>query len=142
MASSRPGGERTPWLGESRWKNGTVSEAFADLGDDEITDRWLACSLGGTGIKHLDHVRIAWVLVRRLGPAVATETLVEGTRRGSAHYGVPERFDEQLTRAWAKAVADAQTKRPARDFREFLREHTQLARSNLLGRPAWKRHRP
>lgn len=114
-----------------------MSEAFPELSDDELTDRWLKCSLGGTGIKHLDHVRIAWVLVRRLGREAAAEALVDGTRRGSAHYGAPERFDEALTRRWASAVADAQERQRAESFAALIAACPALARSDYLGRPAW-----
>jgi hypothetical protein len=80
---------------------------FEALPDDELTDRWEASTLGGSGIGDLDHVRIAWVLARRHGREQAEKRLVGGTRRNSAFYGVPERFDEALRRKWAIAVADA-----------------------------------
>jgi hypothetical protein len=114
-----------------------MAEAWGDLPDDELTDRWLAGSLGGAGIKHLDHVRIAWVLVRRHGREDAASELVAGTRRASTHYGVADRFDEALTRRWAEAVADAVELHPAAAFPEFIRACPELARADLLGRPAW-----
>jgi hypothetical protein len=58
-------------------------------------------------VSHIDHVRVAWVLHGRHGPVEAEERLVEGTRKGCDYYGVPEKFDEHLTRRWARPVSDA-----------------------------------
>ena len=108
--------------------------AFAHLGDDELADRWLAGTLGGTGIGHLDHVRVGWVLVRRLGPDAAADALVEGTRGASARYGVAERFDEPLTRRWAAAIAAAAGRHPAADSFAAFRRRTRAARLPPLRR--------
>jgi hypothetical protein len=101
--------------------------------DDELTDRWEAQRLGGTGVSHIDHVRLAWVLVRRHGAAEAEERLVEGTRRGCEHYGVPEKFDEGLTRRWAIAISDAVTEVPdALSFEDFIARHPELRQASYL----------
>ncbi len=57
-------------------------------------------------LSHLDHVRLAWVLLvetsdleaalARLGPAL---------RRFARSKGHPEKFDEALTRRWTEAIA-------------------------------------
>src|SRR5438067_5335279 len=83
------------------------SEMGSHLPDDDLADRWERQELGGSGVSHIDHVRVAWVLLLRHGAPDAEERLVEGTRRGCVHYGVPEKFDEELTRRWARAVSQA-----------------------------------
>jgi hypothetical protein len=111
---------------------------FEALPDEELTDRWEASTLGGTGISHRDHLRIAWVLVHRHGAEEAEKRLVEGTRRSCSAYGVPERFDEALTRQWAFAVADALRRNPGEGgFEGFLAANPQLEEGDLLGRPEW-----
>lgn len=108
----------------------------SDLTDDELTDQWEAQKLGGTGVGHIDHVRVAWVLVRRHGGKAAEERLVEGTRKGCDYYGVPEKFDERLTRRWAAAISDAMAKgTQAECFDEFIAAHPELGRGDLFGRP-------
>jgi hypothetical protein len=51
---------------------------------------------------------------RRHGAAEAEERLVEGTRKGCDHYGVPEKFDEHMTRLWARAISNASETLPSR----------------------------
>lgn len=49
-----------------------------------------------------------------------------GTRKGCDHYGVPERFDERLTRRWATVISSAATDRPASEnFEEFIARNPQ-----------------
>jgi hypothetical protein len=91
------------------------------ISDDELTDRWERQELGGTGVSHIDHVRVGWVLHRRYGAAEAEERLVEGTRKGCDSDGVPEKFDERLTRLWARAISDAAgTGSELETFDEFI----------------------
>lgn len=106
------------------------------LSDDELTDRWESQRLGGSGVTHIDHVRVAWVLHRRHGAAQAEERLVDGTRKGCDHYGVPQKFDEPLTRLWAKAVSSAIADAPESErFEDFIARNPQLRRGDLYGKP-------
>jgi hypothetical protein len=92
--------------------------------------------LGGSGVSHIDHVRVGWILHRRHGAAEAEERLVEGTRKGCDHYGVPEKFDEQLTRRWAQAISEASSTAPASEtFDEFIARNPHLQRGDLFGKP-------
>ena len=104
-----------------------------ELSDDELADRWETLTLGGTGVSHLEHVRVAWVLVGRHGAAEAEQRLVDGTRRGCDHYGCPEKFDEALTRRWAQAVAAAW--RSDEPFDAFLERRPELRNGRLFGVP-------
>jgi hypothetical protein len=106
-----------------------------EVEDEELTDRWEAQALGGSGVSHLDHVRVAWVLTCRHGAAEAEERLVVETRKGCEHYGVLEKFDEELTRRWARAVAAAVADAPGGEtFDEFLARAPELGRADLFGR--------
>jgi hypothetical protein len=110
------------------------------LSDDELADRWERQQLGGTGVSHIDHVRVAWVLHRRHGPVECEERLVAGTKRGCDHYGVPEKFDERLTRRWAKAVSNAAAgASKEEDFDAFVARCPELRRGDLFGKPGASR---
>jgi hypothetical protein len=106
------------------------------LSDDELADRWESQDLGGSGVSHIDHVRVAWVLHRRHGRVEAEERLVRGTRKGCDHYGVPEKFDEELTRRWARAVSNAVADAPELEgFQDFIARNPELRRGDLFGKP-------
>jgi hypothetical protein len=100
--------------------------------DEELTDAWEAGALG-RAIGHEDHVRIGRVLLLRHGRAGAAARLVDGTRLNAA-----DRFDEELTRRWARTIADAFEAEPGDDFAEFAEAYPELLRSDLLGLPAWR----
>jgi hypothetical protein len=108
----------------------------APLPDDELANRWESQALGGSGITHIDHVRVAWVLHRRHGAVEAEERLVRGTRKGCDHYGVREKFDEPLTRRWARAVSSAIADAPkSESFQDFIARNPELRRGDLYGKP-------
>ena len=108
----------------------------APLSDDELADRWESQDLGGSGVSHIDHVRVAGVLDRRHGRSEAEERLVQGTRKGCDHYGVPEKFDEDLTRRWARAVSDAVADASESEgFQDFIERNPELRRGDLFGKP-------
>jgi hypothetical protein len=112
----------------------------SQLPDDDLADRWEHQQLGGSGVSHLDHVRVAWVLHQRHGASEAEERLVEGTRRGCDHYGVPEKFDEDLTRSWARAVSGAAVAGSEREtFDAFIVRNPDLRRGDLFGKPQQRR---
>lgn len=113
-------------------QHGVTASRFSD---DELTDRWEGQELGGNGISHIDHVRVGWVLHGRHGAAQAEERLVEGTRKGCDHYGVPEKFDEHLTRLWARAISGAAgDESHSATFQEFIARNPHLRRGDLFGK--------
>jgi hypothetical protein len=112
------------------------TSAQSSLADDQLADRWERQALGGSGVSHVDHVRVGWVLHRRHGAFEAEERLVEGTRKGCEHYGVPEKFDEQLTREWARAISEAIENAPeSESFEEFIGRNPHLRRGDLYSGP-------
>jgi hypothetical protein len=105
--------------------------------DSKLADAWLRCALG-RGISHEEHVRVAFVLLRRHGRSEGARLILEGTQRNCAALDAPERYDEALTRRWASALADAVEASDAADADTFLRSRPELGRSDLFGLPSWK----
>ena len=100
------------------------------MDDEQLTDAWLAGEQFVGGIDHGQHVRIAWVLVRRYGPVEAERHLVDGTRRACDVHGVPEKFDEALTRRWARAIAELMDRDgPGDSASAFIAAHPELGTS-------------
>jgi hypothetical protein len=105
--------------------------------DEELTDRWEAGPPLGRPVGHADRVRIARVLIGRHGLAEATTRLQRRISENCRAAGVPERFDAELTRRWAAAIAGAMDVGDADTFDEFVTAHPALLQPNLLGLPAW-----
>jgi hypothetical protein len=104
--------------------------------DAELTDAWEAGALFPGGVSHLEHLRIAWVLHERRGPAEARRRLLSGTKRACEVHGCPEKFDSVLTERWAHAITEAIVRDGLGPSAEhFLTAHPELRRGDLFGRP-------
>lgn len=79
-------------------------------------------------------MRIARVLLIRHGRTEGERRVLEGTLRNCELAGVPERFDENLTRAWVEAIANALEHADAATFDEFIELHPALGRSDSIAR--------
>lgn len=102
--------------------------------DDELTDAWQTGERFPGGITHGEHLRIAWVLHRHHGALQAEALLISGTRRSCAVHGVPDKFDEELTRRWSRAITAAVERDGfGESASAFIEAHPELARGNLFG---------
>lgn len=106
--------------------------------DAQLTNAWEMGTLGRP-TSHEEHLRIARTLIQKHGRQRATARLVAGTRLNCDRSGVPERFDEQLTRRWANVIAEALSHGAGDSFDDFARLHPELRQGDLLGPPVWKR---
>lgn len=79
-------------------------------------------------------MRIARVLLTRHGRTEGERRVLEGTLRNCEAAGVPERFDECLTRAWVEAIANALEQGDAATFDEFIELHPGIGRSDSITR--------
>jgi hypothetical protein len=84
-----------------------------------------------TEFTHEDHLRMAFAYARKGGAGAA----VGGARRiqGLAEkLGVPGKYHDTLTVAWARVVGHLATTSRASDFAEFLHDHPQLRNRKLM----------
>jgi hypothetical protein len=105
--------------------------------DEQLADRWERGALGRS-ITHEEHLRIAFVLLRRHGREDGTRRIDESTRSNSEALGAAEKYDGELTRRWSEALADALEGTGARDADELIRVRPEFLQSDLFGPPAWK----
>jgi hypothetical protein len=103
------------------------------LSDDEFVAAFEALQLKHAHFNHGDHVRLAWIYVRRCGAAGAEEKLLAGIRRMAENVGAPQKFLYTTTVAWARLVAAAIEEDSADGpFEEWVGRHEQLMDKNLL----------
>ena len=69
------------------------------LTDDEFVARFEDCTLPNSAFHHRDHVRLAWLYLRRHPPLVALARFAEGLRRFATANGHPGLYHETIT--WA-----------------------------------------
>jgi len=107
----------------------------APLSDDAFLHAFEACQLDPAKFHHADHIRLAWLYVRRLGPCGAEAKLLDGIRKFARHAGASGKFGHTTTIAWTRLVAAAQQNGPtANNFSEWIQLHPQLLDRNLLAR--------
>lgn len=96
--------------------------------DEAFLQAFEAGRAPGGSFHHADHLRLAWILVRRDGAERAEEEIASGIRRFAAAQGSPGLYHETLTRAWVRLVAARVGDRPSEEtFDDFLRANPALA---------------
>ena len=91
------------------------------MNDDDFVQAFLAGSLPPTQFHHRNHLRLAWVLIRRHGTVRARAMIAPGIRHYAAAHGHAARYHETLTQFWVGLVGYLVQVRPEiADFDAFL----------------------
>ena len=77
------------------------------MNDDEFLAAFESAAIANTDFRHREHLRMAWLYVRRDGPAMGGLRIREGIRRFAAAHGVPHLYHETLTGFWARLMPHA-----------------------------------
>lgn len=102
------------------------------LTDQEFADAFESCRLPNEWFHHRDHLRLAWIYVRRYGAASAGGRIGESIRRYAAHHGQPGKYHETVTMAWLRLLAQASECSGAASFAELLAACPELLDPNTL----------
>ena len=98
-------------------------------------EQFLAAFLGGQianqDFHHRDHLRLAWIQIRRLGLQRASDAVAEAIRRFAARHGHTDRYHETMTRFWVRAVGVGINRHPALPFDDLLAAEPHLLEKNL-----------
>lgn len=100
--------------------------------DDALVSAFEAGTLPPAGFRHREHVRLAWLYLRRHRRADAERRLLHGLRALAVRAGKPDRFDAALTRAWLQRIEAAAAGAAAPSSDAFIAMHPEL----LAPRPA------
>jgi hypothetical protein len=104
-------------------------------------DELIAAFEGGTiapgAFGHREHVRLAWLYLRRHGRPGAERRLLAGLRAFAAAAGKPEKFNAALTLAWvARLDTAAAALPPHHSFEDLLLHHPELLDRRCAGEAA------
>jgi hypothetical protein len=103
---------------------------------EEITPSGAAAPGGGPArpaFRHRQHVHLAFIAVRRYGPARAADEVSGWIRHLTAH--APQKYHATVTRAWTEIVARHMAADPSvTDFEAFAERYPALLDKRLLTR--------
>jgi len=113
----------------------SYSAPMLDNDDSAFIDAFETGTLPNSAFHHRDHVRLAWLYLRRDGPETGAREVVDGIRQFAAAHGAADRFHETLTRFWVHLVQHLVEVFPAVDrFDALLAIYPRLADKTLVYR--------
>jgi hypothetical protein len=109
------------------------------MNDDDFVQAFMDGSLPPGRFHHRDHLRLAWLLIRRLDVELAGITTASGIQRFAALHGHAEKYHETLTQFWVLIVGHIVHVRPdITEFETFIATFPQLLDKRLPYRH-WQR---
>ena len=94
--------------------------------DDEFVRGFEDCTLPNSAFHHRDHVRLAWIYLRRHPALEALARFTEGLQRFAAFNGHPGLYHETITWAYLLLIHERMQRTPADDFESFAEENADL----------------
>src|ERR1700680_1074009 len=108
--------------------------------DEQFLAAFEAGKIANQDFHHRDHLRLAWIQIRRLGVGRASDTVAGAIRRFAAHHGHADRYHETMTRFWVRVVGMGITRHPTLSFDDLVVAEPHLLDKNLPFRH-WSRER-
>ena len=108
--------------------------------DEQFLAAFEAGKIANQDFHHRDHLRLAWIQIRRLGVERASDTVAGAIRRFAAHHGHADRYHETMTCFWVRAVGMGVTRHPTLSFDDLVAAEPHLLDKNLPYRH-WSRER-
>ncbi|MFE8603630.1 hypothetical protein [Archangium violaceum] len=101
--------------------------------DEEFLSAVECAQWPGEHFGHREHVRLAWLYLRRHGPAEGYERIRGTIQKYATALGAPGKYHETVTRAWSAHVYRALKETPELEpFSAFQEAHAGLRDSKLL----------
>lgn len=105
----------------------------ASVSDGDFLSAFESCELPAGAFHHRDHLRLAWIYLRQLGPVEAGIRISVSNRRYAEHHGAAGKYHETITQAWLQLVASAATSLPPdAHFEQILDRFPHLLNKDLL----------
>jgi hypothetical protein len=99
--------------------------------DEEFLAAFEEGRIANQSFHHRDHLRLAWIQIRRLGLERASESITAAIRHFAAHHGQANRYHDTMTRFWLHAVAIGIDRHPDLTFDDLLAAESHLLDKNL-----------
>ena len=108
--------------------------------DEQFLAAFEAGQIANQDFHHRDHLRLAWIQIRRLGLERATDAVTGAIRHFAARHGRGDRYHQTMTRFWLRVVGMGITRHPTLPFDDLLAAEPHLLDKNLPYRH-WSRER-
>lgn len=97
--------------------------------DDEFAAAFEACSLPPPAFRHADHVRLAWIYLKRMALPAAMQRYAERLKAFAGHVGKPGLYHETITYAFLMVINERMADGPADEtWERFQVRNTDLFR--------------
>jgi hypothetical protein len=108
--------------------------------DQQFLAAFEAGQIANQDFHHRDHLRLAWIQIRRLGLERGSDSVTGAIRQFAARHGHGDRYHETMTRFWLRVVGMGMTRHPTLPFDDLLAAEPHLLDKNLPYRH-WSRER-
>jgi hypothetical protein len=94
--------------------------------DDELLSGFETASLGDRPFGHREHVRVAWLFVRKYGVPEALSRFSDALKGFAQAKGVPQLYHETITWAYLLLIHERMARRPLDNWTEFAGDNPDL----------------
>jgi hypothetical protein len=101
------------------------------MDDNEFLRAFLAGWPQGDRFGHYEHLRIAWLVIDRHGPAVAGDVVGERLKAMAVAKGLAPLYNETLTRFWIRFIAHVREATGVQTIDEAIERVPMLLDKNL-----------
>ena len=102
------------------------------LSDEALLSAFLGCRLDNRDFHHAEHVRVAFMLLRRRDFGEATTIFRSGLKAIAASAGKPAAYHETITLAFLSLVGEHLARENWKNYPEFIRANPDLLDKSLL----------
>jgi hypothetical protein len=102
------------------------SAADAAIPDEALFEAFVSTDLPAGQFHHEQHVRVAWLFVRRHGMPAAIGEFSEAIQRFAAVKGAHGLYHQTITWAFLLIIAERQARQPAETWPAFAAAHPDL----------------
>lgn len=95
----------------------------AALDDASFVAEFESCRFPANQFRHADHLRLAWIYIRKYDYQDAETRMRHSIRRFASHVGADRKYHETITIAWMRMVHAAAESCPELDFVDFAAAH-------------------
>jgi hypothetical protein len=96
------------------------------LDDETFVAQFESCHFPSREFRHADHIRLAWIYIRKYEYRAAEARMGQSIRRFASHVGAHRKYHETMTLAWMRLVRASCELSPMLDFTDFAHSHSWL----------------